>query len=109
MAQVVKNKNKTKYDDIDKILENEKSTKNVDTPKKKGQKKTKKQKNEKKSLWEKFMIYCHGVKDEWKKIHWTKKEDLIKYSIAVIVFVILLSTFFYIIITIFARIIALFG
>ena len=109
MAQVVKNKNKTKYDDIDKILDKGKSKKEVESPKKKEKKKQQNKKNEKKSLWEKFMIYCHGVKEEWKKIHWTKKEDLIKYSIAVIVFVILLSTFFYIISTVFARIVALFA
>ena len=109
MAQVVKNKNKTKYDDIDKVLENKKSKKVEETPKKKNTKKHKQNKNEKKSLWEKFMIYCHGVKEEWKKIHWTKKYDLVKYSIAVIVFVILLAVFFYIIDVVFAAIQALFS
>lgn len=109
MAQVVKNKNKTKYDDIDKVLENKKSKKKEEAPKKKDNKKQNKKTNEKKSLWEKFMIYCHGVKEEWKKIHWTKKYNLIKYSIAVIVFVILLAVFFYIIDVVFAAIQALFS
>ena len=109
MAQVVKNKNKTKYDDIDKVLDNNKSKKTVESPKKKNNKNQKQAKNEKKSLWDRFMIYCHGVKEEWKKIHWTKKEDLVKYSIAVIVFVILLAVFFYIITVVFAAIQALLG
>ncbi len=109
MAQVVKNKNKTKYDDIDKVLENDKSKKAIEKTKKNDKKKPNKKTNEKRSLWERFMIYCHGVKDEWNKVHWTKKENLIKYSIATICFVIILAIFFYIITFVFSHILSLFG
>jgi len=109
MAQVVKNKNKTKYDDIDKVLDNNKSKKKVESPKKKNNNNKKEVKEEKKSLWTRFMIYCNGFKEEWKKIHWTNKYDLVKFSIAVIVFVLLLGIFFYLIGAIFARIVALFA
>ena len=109
MAQVVKNKNKTKYDDVEKVLEKNKSKKVVEQPKKKDNKNQKKKENEKKGLWERFMIYCNGVKDEWNIVHWTSKYNLVKYSIAVIVFVLLCAVFFYIIDVVFAAIQALFG
>ena len=110
MAQIIKNKNKTKYDDIDKVLDNNKSKKVAGKPKKQNNKNKQTKKNvEEKGLWERFMIYCHGIKEEWKKIHWTKKYDLVKYSIAVIVFVLLLGIFFYIIGAVFARIVTLLG
>ena len=109
MAQIVKNTNKTKYDDVDKVLENNKSKKAAGKPKKQNNNKQTKKKEEETGLWERFMIYCHGIKEEWKKIHWTKKYDLVKYSIAVIVFVLLLGIFFWIIGAIFARIVALFA
>ena len=109
MAQVVKNKNKTKYDDVDKIVDKNKTKKATESSKKKTNKNQRPEKEEKKGLWERFMIYCNGVKEEWKKIHWTKKEDLVKFSIAVIVFVLILAIFFYLIGAIFARIVALFA
>ncbi len=109
MAQIVKNNNKTKYDDVDKVLDSNKSKKAAGKPKKQSNNKQTKKETEKKGLWERFMIYCHGIKEEWKKIHWTKKENLVKYSIAVIVFVILLGIFFYIIGAVFARIVTLLG
>ncbi len=109
MAQIVKNNNKTKYDDVDKVLDNNKSKKAATKPKKQSNNKQTKKVTEKKGLWERFMIYCHGIKEEWKKIHWTKKYDLVKYSIAVIAFVILLGIFFYLIGAIFARIVTLLG
>ena len=42
------------------------------------------QKKEKKSLFVRFRIFCHGVKSEFKKVHWPSKKDMIKYSIATI-------------------------
>ncbi len=65
-------------------------------------------KEEKKSLWYKFMNFCHGVKSEAKKVRWTSKEDMLKYSIATIVFIIFCSIFFYGIDTVFALIQSLF-
>ena len=34
------------------------------------------------------MIFCHGIKSEIKKVRWTNKKDMLKYSIASIVFII---------------------
>ncbi len=48
-------------------------------------------KENKKSLFVRFRIFCHGVVSEFKKIHWPSKYDLVKYSLAVIFFVIILS------------------
>lgn len=58
------------------------------------EKKETKKKN-KKSLWSRFMNYCHGVKTEFKRVHWTTKSDLGRYSIATLAFVIVFSLFFY--------------
>ena len=49
------------------------------------------EKSKKKSIWERFMIFCHGVADEFKKVHWPNKKDMVKYSVATVVFVIFLS------------------
>ena len=69
---------------------------------KKNSKKVKRENNEKKSLFAKFMIFCNGVKSEFKKVHWTSKKDMIKYSSTTIVFIIFSSLFFYIIDVLFA-------
>ena len=66
-------------------------------------------KEEKKSLFVKFRIFCHGVVSEFKKIHWPSKYDLVKYSLAVIFFVIILSLFFYTITTVFEIILKAFA
>ncbi len=63
--------------------------------------KGKKNEPEKKSLWTRFRIFCHGVKSETEKIHWPNKKDMIKYSIATIIFIIFFGVFFYSIDTIF--------
>ena len=88
----------------------------VEKKKTKAKKETKKvvknnSKNEKenKSLWVRFRIFCHGVKSEFKKVHWTSKDNMIKYSIATIVFVVVCSLFFYAIDIIFALIQTLFN
>ena len=54
-----------------------------------------KKKTDNRSLWGRFMNYCHGVKTEFKRVHWTSKSDLGKYSIATLTFVIVFSLFFY--------------
>ena len=63
---------------------------------------------EKKSLWVRFRIFCHVVKSEFNKVHWSDREKMIKYSIATIVFIIFCSLFFYLIDIIFALIQSLF-
>ena len=61
-------------------------------------------KEEKKNLWVRFRIFCHGVKSEAIKVHWTGKKDVLKYSIATIFFIVFCSLFFYLINVVFALI-----
>ena len=70
---------------------------------------TKQEKSEKMSLIDKFKSFCHGVKLEFTRVHWTTKKDLIKYSIACIFFIIFCSLFFYLIDVVFALIRSLFS
>lgn len=65
--------------------------------------------NEKKNIFVRFRIFCNGVKGEFEKVHWTSKNDMLKYSIATIVFIIFFSLFFYGIDIIFALIKSLFN
>ena len=62
------------------------------------------EKKERKGLKDKFMTFCHGVKSEFKKVRWPTKNDMVKYSIATIVFIISFSIFFYLIDVLFALI-----
>ena len=71
---------------------------------KKDTKKSNKSSESKKSAWVRFRIFCHGVKIEISKVHWPSKEDMVRYSIATIVFIIFCSLFFYLIEVIFALI-----
>ena len=64
---------------------------------------------EKKSLLDNFRVFCNGVKSEFKRVHWPEKKEMIKYSIATIVFIIFFALFFYIIEVIFALIQTLFN
>ncbi|MDO5569451.1 MAG: preprotein translocase subunit SecE [bacterium] len=45
----------------------------------------------------KIKKYFSGVKKEMKRVRWTGKKDLFKYTIVTIVFVAFLSIFFYLI------------
>lgn len=69
---------------------NEKETKKKEV-------KVKKAKKEKKSLMRKITGYFKGVKKEISRIRWTKKKDLLKYSIATVVFVVFFGVYFYVI------------
>ncbi len=62
-------------------------------------------KNKKENIFVRFRIFCNGVKSEFQKIHWPSRYDLIKYSLATIIFVIILSLFFYVITAIFELIV----
>lgn len=64
---------------------------------------------EKQSFFVRFRIFCNGVKSEFKKVHWTSKKDMIKYSVACIVFIIFCSLFFYLIDVLFALVQSLFA
>ena len=96
-------------------------TYNTSSIKKKGNKKKKsiveiksvKEKDPKntehKGLFTKFRVFCHGVKTEFQKVHWTSKKDMIKYSISTIAFIIFCSLFFYLIDILFALVQSLFA
>ncbi len=72
--------------------------------------KVKKESKEKKqSLYVRFRIFMHGVKTEFKKINWPSKYDTIKYSLATIFFVVMLSLFFWSITTLFEIILKAFA
>lgn len=72
-------------------------------------KKSEKNKGEKKNIFVKFRIFCHGVKSEFNKVHWPSKENMVKYSVASIIFILFCSGFFYLIDVIFALIQSLFN
>ena len=82
--------------------------KKKEKPAKKNEKKEEKKEN-KKGLFTKIRIFFHGVKNEFKSVHWTSKEDLLKYSISTIVFIIFCSLFFYLIDILFALVRSLFS
>ena len=98
MAEVRKNNARKKYT-IDEA-KNKKKKKN--TKKTVNTKKEKVEETANKSLWIRFRIFCHGVKSEFKKVHWPSKKDMIKYSIATIIFIIFCALFFYLINVLFA-------
>jgi len=95
-----------------KVIEDKFNTKSIKTKTKKEDKKVVKvspkkkevKTTEKKGLFTKFRIFCHGVKSEFEKVHWPTKKDMVKYSIATIVFIIFCGLFFYAIDIIFALI-----
>ena len=73
------------------------------------EKKQIKKKEQKKNLWGRFMTYCHGVKTEFKRVHWTTKSDLGRYTVATLTFVVVFSLFFYGINALYALIHSLIG
>ena len=105
MAEVRKNKKVEKYDiDEIKVSNKKKDVKKDNDTKKDGSKKSTSSDTNNKSLWVRFRIFCHGVASEFKKVHWPTKENMIKYSIATIVFVVFLAIYFYLIDVLFALI-----
>ena len=107
MAEVRKKERQEKYN-IDEVMsKTKKDTKKIEKKDKNNIKNTKNTKNvkeEKRSLWVRFRIFCHGVKAEFKKVHWPNKSEMIRYSVATIFFVVFCSLFFYLIDVIFALI-----
>ena len=91
MAKIVKD-SRTETIDVDTELKNLKKGKAKETKKEikkdKKKKETKKVKTHKKG-------FLHEVKAEMDKVKWPSKKDMVKYSIATIVFVIFFALFFY--------------
>ena len=107
MAEVRKKVLEDKYNTAG--IKKSKEKKEVQKVKKNTSKKKENKPEEKKSLFVRFRIFCHGVKSEFDKVHWPTKANMVKYSIATIVFVIFLAAFFYFIDVIFALIQSLFN
>ena len=103
MAEVLKKKTEDKYntESIKKSLEKKENKNN----KKKTQKTVKKNADRKGNGIKNFF---KGVGAEFKRVHWPNKKNMIKYSIATIVFIIFFGLFFYGINVIFAGIMELF-
>lgn len=98
-----------------KVLEDKYNTASIKTKTKKEEKGVRKnvkkaetKKEEKKGIIARFKIFCNGVRSEFKKVHWTDKKSMIKYSIATILFVVFCAGFFYLIDIIFALVQSLF-
>lgn len=106
MAEVRKNENKMKYDTSK--LKNDTKKKKTKQETKKTSPKKESNKVEKQNLFVRFRIFCHGVKSEFNKVVWPSKQAMIKYSIAVIVFIIVCAAYFYLIDMIFAFVQSLF-
>ena len=71
------------------------------------------EKNEKREekigLFDRIKGFFQGVIIEGKRVHWTSKKDLYKYSVITLVFVVFFSLFFYGINALFAFIHSLIG
>ena len=91
MAQKEKKRIDKKSEELEKEVE--KVTKEVEKQEKKKDKKDSKKKEEKKTEVKKES-WWHGVKSEFKKVRWPSKKEMIKYSIATIVFIIFFGIFF---------------
>ncbi len=108
MAEVRKRETVEKYKiDDEQFQKSNKKSKVIEEKKTKREGKPR-DKEEKKSLWVRFRIFCHGVVSEAKKVHWPTKKDMVKYSIATVIFIIFCSLFFYAIDIIFALIQSIF-
>lgn len=54
-------------------------------------------KKEKVSVFTKIANFFSGVKTEFKRVKWPSRKEMVKYSIATIIFIICCSLFFYLI------------
>lgn len=104
MAEVVKKKTEKKLVNIpEEDMEKQTEEKIIKKEKKNStQKKSKVEEESKKNIFEKMKSFCKGVWTEALRVRWTSKKDMLKYSIATIVFIVFFSLFFYGIDAIFA-------
>ena len=107
MAEVRKKVVEDKYNTSK--IKTKKETKKKENNVEKVSKKKQENSTKKKSIFAKIMIFFNGVRSEAHKVHWTTKENMIKYSIATMVFMIFCSVFFYLIDIVFALVQRLFA
>ena len=91
MAKIMKDTRQT----IDVDTELEKIKKSNEKKQTKEPKKDKKKKEVKKTVKVKKQGFFKEVKNEMSKVKWPSKKDMVKYSIATIVFVVFFALFFY--------------
>ena len=94
MAQKEKKRIDKKSEELEKEVE--RVTKEVNKKEKKKDKKDNKKKEDKKTEVKKES-WWHGVKSEFKKVRWPSKKEMVKYSIATIIFILFFAAFFSII------------
>ena len=58
---------------------------------------SKSKKKEKENIFTRIANFFSGVKTEFKRVKWPSRKEMVKYSIATIVFIISCSLFFYLI------------
>ena len=101
MAKVVKDTREVidVDEELAKIKKEEKTQKKVDSKdsKKKPQKKSVKSKKTNKKKHSKVVTFFKEVKSEMSKVKWPSKKDMVKYSIATIIFIVFFAVFFYLI------------
>ena len=90
-------KNATKSKTVE---EKKKSTKVVEkkekeVKEKKSKKKSKKEKKKRFNIFKAIFNFFKGVKDEMSKVVWPTRRDMVKYSIATIIFVVVFALYFY--------------
>ena len=103
MAEVRKKVVEDTYDTSKiKVKEKTKKEKVEKKEEKKPVKKSSNKKEEKQNIFVRFRLFCAGVKNEFLKVHWTSKSDMLKYSIACIFFIVFCSLFFFAINVLFA-------
>ena len=97
MAKVVKDTREVidVDEELAKIKKEEKTQKKVDfkDSKKKPQKKSVKSKKTNKKKHSKVVTFFKEVKSEMSKVKWPSKKDMVKYSIATIIFIVLIVKF----------------
>ena len=96
MAKIIKDTRETI--DVDTELEKirvSNDVKKTTEKKKKDDKKKTTKKNKKVKKHSKIYTFFKEVKSEMAKVKWPSKKDMVKYSIATIVFVIFFALFFY--------------
>lgn len=64
---------------------------------------------EEKNIFTRISLFFKDVKAEIKKIRWLDRKSMVKYSIAVIAFIIFFAVFFYVIDIIFALVQSMFN
>ena len=82
----------------EKKVVDKKETKKITEKKNKhyiAEKKVKTKKEKKESVFKRIGKYFKGVSKEIKRIRWTDKKDLLKYSICTLVFVLFFGVYFY--------------